>query len=425
MRGVGSSVTATESVHVSQEEYVSGRRASDRLRTPRETAARMLDQYFGEPEDTPPPRECARGELDDMTTTCCELATGVLESGRLPIPGAMDVFRDAATRWARDGVPLVRIQHAVNEGCALAVRQAPRPGDGGADDRLADGTVLVMELLDVVTAAVSDAYLTEFRTLAQNGPRHDVELLDALLTGDGTARKIADRMGTLLAEDYHVVALHFPAHADEGGRRIDAAMMAARKLRRIHTALATFDADCVPIASISPTGGTVLLPDVPGVDVGDLIDRLADAGQVAVTATTGSAAIDDIAATAPHLYELLSLVRRLRYAPGTYRISDLVFEYQVSRPGLGRKHLVTLIDPLRDSVDLLPTLQAFVDSDSNRKKTATWLTVHPNTVDYRLKRVEQLTGLDPMKPSGLRRLHAALIADRLEARRVPVDERSL
>ncbi|MCJ0890888.1 helix-turn-helix domain-containing protein [Rhodococcus sp. ARC_M5] len=409
-------MTATGSVHVPQEEYVNGRRASDRLRTPRETAARMLDQYIGEPEDTPPPRECARGELDDMATTCCQLATGVIESGRLPTPGALDVFRDAATRWARDGVPLGRIQHAISDGCVSGVRTAPRS---------VDGAVLVMELLDVLTEAVSDAYLAEFRTLTQSGPRHDAELLDALLTGDGTARKIADRMGALLAEDYHVVALHFPAHAEEGGRRIDATMMAARKLRRIHAALATVDAACTPIASLSPTGGTVLLPDVPGVDVGDLVGRLAEAGEVAVTATTGSASIDDIASTAPHLYELLSLVRRLRYAPGTYDISDLVFEYQVSRPGLGRKHLVTLIDPLRDSVDLLPTLQAFVDSDSNRKKTATWLTVHPNTVDYRLKRVEQLTGLDPMKPSGLRRLHAALIADRLEARRVPVGERSL
>ena len=406
-----------------------GRRASDRLRTPRETAARMLDQYIGEPEDTPPPRDCARGELDDMTTTCCELAAGVLESGRLPIAGAMDVFRDAATRWARDGVPLGRIQHAIKEGCALGLRTTPRSVDPkpnpDVDAPVVDGTVLILELLDAVTESVSDAYLAEFRTLTQNGPRHDAELLDALLTGDGTARKIADRMGALLAEDYHVVALHFSFQAEEGARRGDASMIAARKLRRIHAALATFDADCAPIASVSATGGTVLLPDIPGLDVDELVGRFAEGGQIAVTATTASAAIDDIAATAPHLYELLSLVRRLRYAPGTYRISDLVFEYQVSRPGLGRKHLVTLIDPLRDSVDLLPTLQAFVESDSNRKKTATWLTVHPNTVDYRLKRVEQLTGLDPMKPSGLRRLHAALIADRLEARRAPVEERLL
>ncbi|MGV8873761.1 MAG: PucR family transcriptional regulator [Rhodococcus sp. (in: high G+C Gram-positive bacteria)] len=418
-------MTATESVHVPQEDYVGGRRASDRLRTPRETAARMLDQFIGEPEDTPPPRDCARGELDDMTTTCCELATGVLESGRLPIPGAMDIFRDAATRWARDGVPLGRIQHAINEGCALGLRNGSGSGEENSNAPAIDGTGLIMELLDVVTESVSDAYLLEFRTLTQNGPRHDAELLDALLTGDGTARKIADRMGALLAEDYHVVALHFPVHADECGRRGDAAMMAARKLRRIHAALATYEGHGTPIASISASGGTVLLPDVAGSDVDELVERLADAGQVAVTATTGSATIDDIAVTAPHLYELLSLVRRLRYSPGTYRISDLVFEYQVSRPGLGRRHLVTLIDPLRDSVDLLPTLQAFVDSDSNRKKTATWLTVHPNTVDYRLKRVDQLTGLDPMKPSGLRRLHAALIADRLEARRAPVDERQL
>lgn len=80
-------------------------------------------------------------------------------------------------------------------------------------------------------------------------------------------------------------------------------MMAARKLRRIHAALAAHNGDIAPIASISATGGTVLLPDVPGADVDELVERLADAGQIAVTATTGSAAIDDISVTAPHLYE--------------------------------------------------------------------------------------------------------------------------
>lgn len=76
-----------------------------------------------------------------------------------------------------------------------------------------------------------------------------------------------------------------------------------------------------------------------------------------------------------------------------------------------------MLDPLRRVPDLLPTLEAFVSTEANRKKAATQLVVHPNTVDYRLKRIEQITGIDPMKSSGLRALHAALIADSLDPKK--------
>ncbi|EUA48338.1 putative transcriptional regulator [Mycobacteroides abscessus subsp. abscessus] len=36
--------------------------------------------------------------------------------------------------------------------------------------------------------------------------------------------------------------------------------------------------------------------------------------------------------------------------------------------------------------------------------------MHPNTLDYRLRRVAELTGLDPAQPSAARTLAAALLA---------------
>ena len=94
----------------------------------------------------------------------------------------------------------------------------------------------------------------------------------------------------------------------------------------------------------------------------------------------------------------------------------MALEFQIARPGIGRRHLTRLLDPLRQTPDLLPTLEAFVATEANRKKAAKQLVCHPNTVDYRLKRIEQITGVDPMKSSGLRALHAALIADSLDSK---------
>jgi hypothetical protein len=47
-----------------------------------------------------------------------------------------------------------------------------------------------------------------------------------------------------------------------------------------------------------------------------------------------------------------------------------------------------------DLLDLTGTLRAYLDCDLSVPKTAERLFVHPNTVRYRLTKLEELTGLD-------------------------------
>jgi hypothetical protein len=60
--------------------------------------------------------------------------------------------------------------------------------------------------------------------------------------------------------------------------------------------------------------------------------------------------------------------------------------------------------------DLLATLRCYLDNARNRRQTAADLHVHANTVDYRLRQVGLLTGLDPIRDDQLPRLVAALVA---------------
>src|SRR3954451_21338006 len=48
---------------------------------------------------------------------------------------------------------------------------------------------------------------------------------------------------------------------------------------------------------------------------------------------------------------------------------------------------------IRGRADLLETLRTFVSCNLDRRRAAKRLHVHPNTLDYRLRRVEELTGL--------------------------------
>src|SRR5690606_17947124 len=85
-------------------------------------------------------------------------------------------------------------------------------------------------------------------------------------------------------------------------------------------------------------------------------------------------------------------------------------EYQLTRPGAARDRLAAVLDPLDEQPVLLQTLLTHLETEAARLSTAKALHVHPNTVDYRLERIAEVTGLDPRNPEGLWRLRSAAIA---------------
>ncbi|MBE1589151.1 PucR family transcriptional regulator [Nonomuraea angiospora] len=57
---------------------------------------------------------------------------------------------------------------------------------------------------------------------------------------------------------------------------------------------------------------------------------------------------------------------------------------------------------LGDGPDLVPTLDAYYRNDMNRLRTAESLHIHPRTLDYRLRRVRELVGIEPGSTHGVR-----------------------
>jgi DNA-binding PucR family transcriptional regulator len=53
-------------------------------------------------------------------------------------------------------------------------------------------------------------------------------------------------------------------------------------------------------------------------------------------------------------------------------------------------------------------VRIFLEEQHDRRRTARRLALHPNTVDNRLARVAELTGLDPSTPRGVTLLVTAL-----------------
>ena len=159
------------------------------------------------------------------------------------------------------------------------------------------------------------------------------------------------------------------------------------------------------MTALNKHGGTILVPCDAAGEVDDIVVRLSAKTGVDIVAATAKAAPGAMADAVAHCRELVELEPRL------YRTCDLALEYQLSRPGPGRSRLRSVIAPLATFPELLHTLRTFIANEANRRVSAKTLFVHPNTVDYRLKRVEHLTGVDPLSSAGLMSLHAALVVD--------------
>jgi PucR family transcriptional regulator, purine catabolism regulatory protein len=73
----------------------------------------------------------------------------------------------------------------------------------------------------------------------------------------------------------------------------------------------------------------------------------------------------------------------------------------------------------RYSTDLLGTLAAYLDANCNMNATAQSIHAHRHTVGYRLDRVRELTGLDPLRSEDRERLGLGLKAYRIIAPSLP------
>ena len=106
---------------------------------------------------------------------------------------------------------------------------------------------------------------------------------------------------------------------------------------------------------------------------------------------------------------------------GTYR---LLFRVLASHPEEVRSFFEDTVAPLvryddQYGTDLVGTLDAYLENNCNMNATAAMIYAHRHTVAYRLDRVRELTGLDPVRPEDRERLGLGLKAYRIIEPRLP------
>ncbi|MFI8461397.1 PucR family transcriptional regulator [Kitasatospora sp. NPDC085464] len=409
------------------------------------------------------PREQITGELTRDTEHRIRTLAHTVRTG-LPAPAEeFAAVREAAARRAEEGLPLDAVllaHHLGLEVCWEFVTRHAREGDA------AELLVLNRLLLDQLRQATTTAgagYLDGRRPTADLRWTARQSLLTALLAGT-PADEAATRAGLRLPARYAVLCLSVADHPDEHSPEVDPGVAARRKLRRLVAELDHRTRQSA-LTALTPSGGLVLVPfdptprppaspespaspmpptswtpraqatakgaaGVPGApkvpaqlleppdgDAGVPWPQLATALTAAARAAgapilAGAAAAvpADVPEAAALAYEVLDIARAFGRPPGLHLLDDVLLEYQLTRPSRARARLAALLEPLADGGELLTTLRTHLAGGLNRRHTASALHLHPNTVDYRLRRIAVLTGLDPARPADVLRITAAMAA---------------
>ncbi|MBI4728665.1 MAG: helix-turn-helix domain-containing protein [Acidobacteria bacterium] len=319
------------------------------------------------------PEDVVRGEVRLNVRTNVDLVLAMLE-GREIGTEDLEPFRAAARERADEGVPLDDVLHAYRLGAQVGweiLAGAATPEEARV---MLQSASLVLDWAERVSADVARTYLAERRDVLSEWETQARRLLGALAAGgsiDAGEIRAAGVVGFTPADLYRPFAVGAP-----GGAAIHRRIAEELRARGM---LAVPEADrTVGVAAAGFAGSW------PG-DCGGQIVVIGDP-----TAPAGlGEALEEVRRTC----DLARRLGRLGEVTPRMFIPELLL---AGSPRLSRM-AGRVLDPLthnrRGYADLLQTLQAFIACGLDRRLAAARLHVHPNTLGYRLRRAEQITGL--------------------------------
>lgn len=323
--------------------------------------------------------------------------------------GDLAAPRETGRRRAVQGVPLPEVLRAFRTGFValweLLADAARRDGDPAVLDVLISAAALIWQLSDDYAIAVTESYRETTADLLVAREQRRSALAEALFTGepgpDGGPWEAAQLLGLPAEGGFAVVVAETPSTAEEGlphverrlaGRGMASAWRLSAPLQTGVVSLRRHDLDAVvAVLADGARGRAGVSPPLPSLRDAPRARRLARIAMTGVPAGRAEVAVFDpgpLAAMVAH------------DADEARRIADAVFG-------------AVLELPAEDRATLLETAHAWLDNGGSADRAAPALFCHANTVRYRLRRIQDLTGRSFTDPRDVAELSAALQALRL------------
>lgn len=354
---------------------------------------------------------------DEQTVSAGELRRSVEQNLRFIVTAiarpqaAPDLSAPEATgrRRARQGAPLPEVLQCYRicfttlwDALVAHTRDEGRPT---AADALLTGAGLILRLIDQHALALTEAYRAATAELLLAQQQRRSALVEALLTGhpspDAGPWEAAALLG--LPVDGHLVVV-----------AADTRALAEASLPGVERHLAAHGiASGWRLTPAQQFGIVSLHPDQRDV-------VLAVLRELARARTGVSPPYRALADTPRALHLAQAALAGL--APGTAEVRAFdpspLAALMVREPEEGRRLADEILGPVLglpadDRAPLLDTLDAYLDHDGSAERAAEVLYCHPNTVRYRLRRLQELTGRSLSDPHGVAELAAAAYALRV------------
>ncbi len=345
-------------------------------------------------------------DLRDSVRSNLESMVGQLTADR---PPDLSAPRATGRRRARQGAPLADILHAYRIGFTEfwnAIVDEARRGALVPSELLVDAASGVWWLIGEYTQELTVAYREAAAELLLAGARERSALVEALFTGGIPDRDTLWEAAKLLRLPWEgvfvVVAVEAPGLAQEGLPDAEAFLAA----RGIGSAWLLHPESQTGVVSLRHQDTAPLLLELLG---------------RGVRARAGVSPIYQSLADTPRALHYARLVQR-SLPPGTRAVAQ--FEEtplrvlaaaapdaagELARAVLGP----VLALPAQDRSTLLATLRAWFDAGGSAAEAGRRIYIHPNTVRYRLRRLQEHTGRSLDDPRTAAELLAALEALRV------------
>lgn len=319
--------------------------------------------------------------------------------------------RDTARRRARQGVPLPEVLQAYRISFGTLWRALLEHGEGGdaaTVSELLRLSATSWQISDEHATVMTDTYRSATAEMLLSQQQRRSALVEALLTGHPGPEGSRWEAGALLG---------LPADADLLVVAADTRGLAEESLPQVERRLA--DHGIVSAWRLTPAQQLGVVSARP-----DQLDAVLRLLRDIATARTGvSPAYSSLGDTPRALHLAQAAVAGLPIEPPRVRMfsDDPLAALMVSDPAEAKRLVQQVLGPVlglpaEDRDVLLDTLNAYFGHGSSAERAAEVLYCHPNTVRYRLRRIQELTDRSLSDARGITDLLSATYALRLQPR---------
>lgn len=349
-------------------------------------------------------------ELTPSVAKNIELGVRVMHRGTAPTRGELVSGKRLGERRAGQGVPLesvIQAYRSTERTILLDLFSGSPTWPADITQRYAN---LIITTFDLLTEEMINAYRETASAIEAAQRRVENELVTGIANGIVAPGSDVDRWSQTLGVEQAAPWFSFVIGSSREADHVEVLRLRQRLARALQngvTGPVLFgDLGALTVALARPRESADVLREA----LRGAIESFGSPVDYAIGVGGVSADLISAHESCREARDAVAVALKGRHATRVVQFDDVLLEVLLGRePKLAARLVDSRIGALRDHPHLIDTLEALVACDHSQSAVAKALFVHPNTVTYRIRRIHQLTGFNPLAMSDFTQMATALL----------------